>query len=178
MARPQIRPEIFIALQNGLAALLAVALLVAELNRRLLFAHPQVDLFWQVATLANRTVLPVLNVAETFLVTPDKLLAGLVAAVAIPLLAWWSRYWFATALSGHMALAAVIIMIRATFRRGYWAVPDLDLATVLAAMRPGIGGVVLLALAGLLLVMCLADHVAFLRFLGGFIFRRRGKAAA
>jgi hypothetical protein len=61
MTRPEIRPTIFIALQNGLAALLFAALLGAEIVRQLLHAHPQADVLWQLSTLANLTVMPVLR---------------------------------------------------------------------------------------------------------------------
>lgn len=178
MARPQIRPAIFIALQNGLAALLAAGLLLAELNRRMLFAHPQVELFWQVSTLANRTVMPVLRIADAYLVTPDRLLVGLLAGFAIPLLAWWTRYWFATALAGHMTLGALVIIIDGMFRRGTIALPELDNPQALLSAPYGIAGFLLVALALFVLAMCIADHVAFLRYLVGLVWRRRPRAEA
>ena len=110
MARPQIRPTIFIALQNGFAALLFAALLGAEIVRRLLHAYPQTDMLWQLSTFANLTVMPVLRYAEKFLPNPGWLMAALLAGIIVPLLAWWARYWFATALAGHVTLAALIVM--------------------------------------------------------------------
>jgi hypothetical protein len=176
MARPQIRPTIFIALQNGLAALLFASLLAAEIVRRLLHAYPQVDILWQLSTLANRTVMPVLLYAEQFHPTPGWLTAGLLAGIIVPLLAWWTRYWFATALAGHVTLAALIVMTHATIRRGTLSLPSLDLDGLLGAARPGAAVVILAALTLFVLVMCLADHLAFLRFLVS-LFRRSKRTA-
>ena len=176
MARPQIRPTIFIALQNGFAALLFAALLGAEILRRLLHAYPQADILWQLSTLANRTVMPVLRHAEQFLPTPGWLMAGLLAGIIVPLLAWWTRYWFATAVAGHVTLAALIVMTHATFRRGTLSLPSLDLADMLGAGRLGIAVTLLAALTLFVLVMCLADHLAFLRFLVA-LFRRPKRTA-
>ena len=176
MKRPEIRPAIFIALQNGLAALLFAALLGAEIVRQLLHAHPQADVLWQLSTLANLTVMPVLRYAEQFLPTPGWLMAGLLAGIIIPLLAWWTRYWFATALAGHVTLAALIAMTYTTFRRGTLSLPNIDLHGLLGAARPGAAGIILAALALFVLVMCLADHLAFLRFFVS-LFRRTKRAA-
>lgn len=171
MARPQIRPPIFIALQNAIAALLFALLLGAEIVRRLLYAYPQVDILWQLSTLANRTVMPVLQHAEVWLTTPATLLAALVAGVAIPLLAWWTRYWFATAVAGHVSLAILVMVIHELFRRGSLAFTSLDMQGILMA-RIGLAEALLLALSLLVLVMCIADHVAFIRFLASFRHRR------
>jgi hypothetical protein len=176
MARPQIRPTIFIALQNGFAAVLFAALLGAEIVRRLLHAYPQADVLWQLSALANRTVMPVLRHAEQFLPTPEWLMAGLLAGIFVPLLAWWTRYWFATALAGHVTLAALIVMTHATFRRGTLSLPSLNLDGLLGAAKPGVAGVILVALTLFVLVMCLADHLAFLRFFAS-LFRRSKRAA-
>ena len=176
MARPQIRPTIFIALQNGLAALLFAALLGAEVVRRLLHAYPQVDVLWQLSTLANHTVMPVLRHAEQVLPTPGWLMAGLVAGIIVPLLAWRTRYWFATALAGHVTLAALIVMTHATLRSGTLSLPSLSLDNMLGAARPGAAVILLAALTLFVLVMCLADHLAFLRFFVS-LFRRTKRAA-
>ena len=176
MTRPEIRPTIFIALQNGLAALLFAALLGAEIVRQLLHAYPQADMLWQLSTLANLTVMPVLRYAEQFLPTPGWLMAGLLAGIIIPLLAWWSRYWFATALAGHVTLAALIVMTHTTFRRGTLSLPSIDLGGLLGAARPGAAGIIHAALARFVLVMCLADHLAFLRSFVS-LFRRWKRAA-
>lgn len=166
MARPQIEPRIFIALQNGLAALLFALLLGAELVRRQLYEHPQSEMLWRLSTMADRSVMPVLQYVEHLLPTPDKLLMGLVAGILVPLLAWRTRYWFATALAGHVTLAALVVITYSMFRRGNLALASLDLPEVLATVRPGVAEYVLLALTLFVLVMCIADHVAFLRYLG------------
>lgn len=176
MARPQIRPTIFIALQNGFAALLFTALLGAEIVRRLLHAYPQVDILWQLSTLANRTVMPVLRHAEQFLPTPGWLMAGLLAGIIVPLLAWWTRYWFATAVAGHLTLAALIVMTHETLRRGTLSLRSIGLDDLLGAARPGAAVILLAALTLFVLVMCLADHLAFLRFFIS-LFRRSKRPA-
>jgi hypothetical protein len=165
MARPQIEPRIFIALQNGLAALLFALLLGAELVRRELYAHPQLEILWRLSTLADRTVMPVLKYVDQLLPTPDMLLIGLMAGLVIPLLAWWTRYWFATALAGHITFAALVVITFSIFRRGNLAFASLDLPEVMAAVRPGLIEYALLALTLFVLVMCIADHVAFVRYL-------------
>lgn len=172
MARPQIRPAIFIALQNAIAALLFALLLGAEVLRRLLYAYPQSDLLWQLAMLANRTVMPVLHHAETYVETPDQLLAALAAGVVIPLLAWWTRYWFATAIAGHLALAMLILIIQTLLFPGSYARATLDFPGLLAAILSGPEEMLLAGVALLVLVMCIADHVAFVRFLTSFRKRR------
>ena len=165
MARPQIEPRIFIALQNGLAALLFAVLLGAELVRRQLFAHPQQEILWRLSTLSDRTVMPVLQYIDQLLPTPDALLIGLMAGLVIPLVAWWTRYWFATALAGHITLAALVVITSSMFSRGNLAFASLDLHDVMVTVHPGLVGYVLLALSLFVLVMCIADHVAFVRYL-------------
>ncbi len=180
MSRPQIRPAIFIGLQNGLAALLFMALLAAELVRRLLYQFPESELLWRLSSLANHSVMPVLRAAEIYLPTPDRLLYGLVAGVAIALIAWLTRYWFATAVAGHVTLGALILITYTMFRRGNLALATGDLPDALANVRPGIPGLLLLALTLFVLVMCIADHVAFLKHLVDLKrqFARRGEQRA
>lgn len=165
MARPQIRPRIFIALQNASASLLFALLLGTDTVRRLLYEHPQSETLWWLSTLANRSVMPVLNYAEQLLPTPQKLTFGLAAGVVIPLLAWWTRYWLATAIAGHVTLAALVVIAYETFRRGNMALASLGLPDAIGSVHPGAGGYALLALTFFVLVMCISDHVAFVRYL-------------
>jgi hypothetical protein len=79
-------------------------------------------------------------------------------------------------LAGHLTLAALIVMTHATFRRGTLSLSALDLDGLLAVAKPGIAGVILAALTLFVLVMCLADHLAFLRFFVS-LFRRSKRAA-
>ena len=174
MARPQIRPRIFIALQNGLAMLIFAPLLAAELSRRLLYVYPQSGTLWWISGLVNHTVLPVLQFAERYLPTPDKLLAGLAAGVLIPLAAWWSGYWFATAVAGHVALGALIILTSSLLYGHGRALAALDLPEPIQAVHPMIAGYLLLVVTLFVLVMCIADHVAFIRYIVS-LFGRRGK---
>ena len=176
MTRPEIRPPIFIALQNSFAALLFAVLLGAELVRRLLYAYPQTELLWRLSGLANRTVMPVLHYAEELLPTPDKLLLGLAAGVVLPLLAWWARYWLVTAIAGHVTLAALIVITFTVFQRGNMSLAELDLPAVLLTARPGLIGLALIGLCLFVLVMCIADHVAFLRHMV-YLVRRIGRKA-
>lgn len=169
--RPQIRPGIFIGLQNGMAAVLSAILLAAELNRRLLYAYPDSGALWGFSTLANRTVMPLLRQIDKLLGTPDKLLLALLAGIVIPLLAWRTRYWFATALSGHLTLAALVVISYSVFQRGRIGQPWTNLADLFNAMNAALAGLALLALCLLVLVMCIADHVAFIRFSVSFIRR-------
>lgn len=165
MSRPQIRPPIFVALQNGLAALIFTSLYGAEMVRRLLDDYPQSELLWRLSTLANRTVMPVLQYAEHLLPTPEKLIIGLAAGMIIPLLAWWTRYWFVTALAGHLSLAALVIITFTVFRRGHLALLAYDVPNSLQVVRPNFAGYGLIALTLFVFVMCIADHVAFVRHL-------------
>ena len=163
--RPQIRPAIFVALQNGLAALLFAALICAETTRRLLDSYPQSEVLWRLSMLANRSVLPVLQYAGQYLTTPDKLMWGLVAGVAIPLLAWWTRYWFATAIAGHLSLAALLIIAYTAYNRGSLALAALNPPDQLDELGAAMAACVLVGLIILLVIMCIADHVAFIRHL-------------
>ncbi|MEI7599315.1 MAG: hypothetical protein WCJ41_08335 [Aestuariivirga sp.] len=171
MMRPQIRPGIFIGLQNGMAAALFATLLAAELNRRLLYTYPNSGALWWFSTLANRTVMPLLRQIDRLFGTPDKLLLVLLAGIAIPLLAWRTRYWFATALSGHLTLAALAIITYSVFQRGRLGLQWTDLPDALGTMNMPALGLALLALCLLVLVMCIADHVAFIRFFVSLIRR-------
>ena len=103
-------------------------------------------------------------------------MAGLLAGIIVPLLAWWTRYWFATALAGHVTLAALIVMTHATLRSGNLSLPSLGFENMLGAARPGAAVILLAALTLFVLVMCLADHLAFLRFFVS-LFRRTTRAA-
>lgn len=165
MIRPEIRPSIFLPLQNAMAASIFAALLGAEFTRRLLYAHPDIGILWWLSTLANRTVMPVLHLAETIFKTPDRLVLGLAAGVVMPLIAWWARYWLATAVAGHVTLGALLIMAYANLRRGTLIMPARDVHEFLALLRPDPTILIFMALIGLTLVMCIADHVAFLRYL-------------
>jgi hypothetical protein len=176
MARPQIRPPIFVPLQNGMAAALSASLLAADGLRRLLYAYPDSAPLWWLSVHVNRTLMPVMHYLETYLATPERVTACLVAGIVIPMLAWWTRYWFATALAGHLTLAGLLIITQAVFRRGTLGVPSSDIPTILAAMQPSLTGFVFLGLSLFVLVMCLADHAAFFRMFVG-LFRRRGKNA-
>jgi hypothetical protein len=149
MLRPQIKPPIFIALQNGMAALLFAALLGAELVRRLLYDYPQSELLWWLTIQSNRTVMPMLGYVNQLLPTPDRLLAGLAAGVIIPLLGWWARYWLVTAVAGHLTLGALLVMAVQIFREGNFPVASLGLVPLMLFV----------------LMMCIADHVAFMRFM-------------
>lgn len=177
MARPQIRPAIFIALQNGLAALLFAILLGAELARRLLGDYPSSETLWWLSSLVNHSVLPLLRLMEQYLTTPDKLLAGLIAGVLIPLLAWWTRYWFATALAGHLTLAALLFMTLPMFRsRG--VLSSLGVLDHPSLASPGPAAYALLLLCLFVLVMCIADHVAFIRHLVWLWRKLTGRSAS
>lgn len=176
MARPEIRPAAFIALQNAMAASFFALLLAADMLRRLLDKQPESELLWQLSTLANRTVMPVLRMADELVPDPDRLVLVLIAGVVIPLLAWWTRYWFATAVAGHVMLAALIIMGFWSFRR-----TNLDVAMLhpdaMVVSRIDTSALVFLTLGLLMLVMCLADHWAFWRFLRSLWTRWRHRAA-
>lgn len=155
MTRPQIRPAIFIGLQNGLAAAIASCLLLTELGRRLLYAYPESETLWWLSLLANRTVMPALQATEDLLGSPDRLVPALILAIAVPLLSWWTRYWFGTALSGHVAAGALTMTTLSVFARG---TPDLPGMVPLPLL-----GIALALLTLFALVMCVADHVAFIR---------------
>ena len=153
MQRPQIKPHIFLALQNAMATLLFAILLATEMMRHLLYENPSSETLWWLTSLANRSVMPMLQYVNQMLPVPDQLLAGLAAGVIVPLLAWWTRYWLVTAVSGHLVLGALIVLTLQHFPKG-----SVSLASL------GLGGWVLAALSLFVLVMCIADHVAFVRF--------------
>ena len=119
---------------------------------------------WWFSTLANRTVMPLLRQIDRMLVTPDKLLLGLVAGIAISLLSWWTRYWLTTALAGHLSLAGSVVITLFIFQRGRMGQPWADPMVMLSNMQTPVLGLSFLALSLFLLVMCIADHVAFIRF--------------
>lgn len=177
MLRPEIRPPLFLALQNALAAGLSTLLLGSELLRRLLYAYPQHEILWQLSALSNATVMPVLRFAEQFLPTPGQLLAGLVAGIVIPLAAWWTRYWLATAVAGHLSLAALIIMTYYAFRRGNVAIAWSDIPQALVTNRLDPAAILFFLLGLFVLVMCLADHLAFFRFMR-LLWQRHGRRKA
>lgn len=174
MARPQIRPPIFIALQNAMAAILFASLLAADLLRHLLHAHPDSPTLWWLSAQANHSLMPVLRYFDTYLETPEKLLAVLIAGIIVPLLAWRTRYWLATALAGHVTLAALLVMTDSLLRRQTMPIPSATLAGLLQVLRPSLPGFLLLGLSLFVLVMCVADHVAFFRSLTRAVRRRAG----
>lgn len=178
MMRPQINPPAFIALQNAMAASLCGLLLAAEMLRRMVDQRPDSEMLWRLASLSNRTLLPVLHFAEQFFPTPDRLLAALVAGILIPLLAWLTRYWFLTAAAGHVTLAALVVMTAAMLRRGNLELPLKDIPEAILAGRLGAGTLVMMALCLLLLVMCIADHIAFVSFMRTLCGRRARRAHA
>lgn len=173
MARPQIRPPIFVALQNGMASALFASLLLMDLLRRLLHAHPDSPTLWWLSVQANRSLMPVMRFLDTYISTPERLLAVLVAGIVIPLLAWRTRYWLATAFAGHVTLAALVIITNSLLRKETMPMPSPTLSGILAVLKPSLPGFLLLGLSLFVLAMCVADHVAFFRFLAG-LFRRRG----
>ena len=178
MMRPQIQPPVFIALQNAMAASLCGLLLAAEMLRRLVDQHPDSELLWRLVPLSNRTLLPVLQFPEQFFPTPDRLLAALAAGILTPLLAWFTRYWLLTAVAGHVTLAALVVMTAAMLRRGNLELPLTEIPAAIAAGRVGVGLIILMALCLLLLVMCIADHLAFFKFIHALWTRRPRRAHA
>lgn len=175
MRRPQIKPSAFIALQNAMAASFFALLLAADLLRRLVNAHPDSELMWRLSMLANRTVMPVLRYGEQYAPTPDRLTAALLAGILLPLLAWLTRYWLLTAVAGHVMLAALIIMTLTMLRGGNLELPLSHIPQAILAGRVGAGAFILFFLSLFMLVMCIADHLAFLRFMRD-LWRRRKKA--
>lgn len=172
MHRPVIRPRLFLGLQNAMAALLFAAVLGAELVRRLLYHDPGSETLWRLSGLANRSVMPVLHFMEQLLPGPDRLLLGLIGCVVIPLLAWRTRYWLATAVAGHVSLAALVVMAYSAFARSHAGLALAALSGELPLRQPDPAALVFLGLAVVMLVMCIADHVAFIRFLMSFRRRR------
>ena len=140
--------------------------------RRLLHAYPDSDLLWWLSVQANRTLMPILRYLDSHFATPERVLAVLFAGVVIPLLAWWTRYWFATALAGHMLFFALAAITLSIFRRGTLSVPPQNPSDVLWVMQPSLPGFLFLGLTVFVLIMCIADHVAFFLFFAG-LFRRR-----
>lgn len=171
MHRPVIKPALFIGLQNAMAALLFSGVLTAELVRRLLYHYPGSEELWRLSALSNRSVLPVLRFMEDLLPGPDRLLLGLVGCVVVPLLAWRTRYWLATAVAGHVTFAALMVMAYSAFVRSRSGLALAALSGDIPLRQPDPAALIFLALAVMMLVMCIADHVAFIRFI--LSFRRR-----
>ena len=110
--------------------------------------------------------MPVLQYVDQLLPTPDKLLIGLAAGLVIPLLAWWTRYWFVTALAGHITFAALVVITFPCFRRGnLCALHRWICRKSWRRFGPGSLDMRSSALSLFVLVMCIADHVAFVRYL-------------
>lgn len=176
MARPQIRPTTFVGLQNGVAAAIAACLLLTELSRRLLYAYPESETLWWLTILSNRTVMPLLQLMEDHLGNPDWLVPALLAAVAVSLLSWGTRYWFGTALSGHMALAALVVVTLSIFSRGRVLYGYSAPSELLGPINLPLLGIALGLLSLSVLIMCIADHVAFFRYIHHLVsrLRRRG----
>ena len=177
MARPQIRPPIFIALQNVTAVILCVSLLAEDALRRLLDAHPASAALWWLSVQANRTLTPVTLYIERYLETSEQVTACLVAGIVIFLIAWRTGYWLATALAGHLSFAALAVMTRSVFNRGAVGAPSHNTPDHFTGTPPNVLGLMFMGLTLFMLVMCLADHLAFFRFLVG-LFRRRTKGDA
>lgn len=176
MARPQIRPPIFIALQNGMAATLCLSLLAQDALRHLLHFYPESAALWWLSVQANRTLMPVMAYLERYLETSEQVRACLLAGIVVCVIAWRTRYWLATALAGHLALAAFAVITRSIFSRGTVWVRWYDIPGLFTAGSPSVLGLFFLGLTVFALVMCLADHLAFFRFFVGLFRRRRSGA--
>jgi hypothetical protein len=156
----------FYAVQNGFAALFFSLLLGAELLRHLLSSFPGVEIYWRLASLSNRTVMPLLSAVSDVFNSPVVTLVILGTGVLLPLVAWRYRHWLGTAISGHVALGCLVMIT-------WWALKRNNTGTAMASLSDAFSprlydtSVVSLSLLSLAMAaLCILNHVAFFRLSG------------
>lgn len=149
------------ALQNGLAAALFGLLFGAEILRHLLDSFPGTEILWRLTSFANLTVAPGLDLVGSTVTSPVALLGVLALAVALPIAAWRRRNWLGTAVSGHCALALMVLLAFCALKRHNSNVALASLSDVLDIRFYDTSAASFILLAAVMGVFCILNHVAF-----------------
>ena len=161
MHREMLRSRAIYVLQNGMAVGLFGLLFIAEASAYLLNAYPNWEFTWWLSLNSNRLVGSLLNIGDSVLKIPYLLLAILAASVVLPIIALRRRSWLGTAISGHVALGAgVVISQNALLQVQH----DRAVASLSAALDPTIMSPSALWFCTTTLVMlalCVLNHFMF-----------------
>ena len=161
MSKKILRSNAVYAIQNGLAACLFLLLFVGEGSAYLLNAFPTSELVWRISLTVNHIVGPILEIGDELFQLPFLLLGILASAVVLPGLAYLYRNWFATAVSGHMALgAAVFITLKSLMQVGRdHSVASLSAVFDTSILSPTAWS--LCAITSVMAVFCILNHAMF-----------------
>ena len=149
------------AVQNGLAALVFALLFSGEALAYLLHAFPAAETLWRMTSLSNRLSGALLGTLSSLFTTPFLLLALLGTAVTVPLLAWRHKHWLGTAISGHVALAAIVALAFGALKRNSTGHAVASLSDILDPRILDTGVLSLVLIGLVMLVLCALNHAAF-----------------
>jgi hypothetical protein len=153
----------FYAVQNGLAAMLFALLLSAEILRHLLSSFPGVELLWRLTSLSNQTVAPLLNILSNAFHSPIALLAALGAGLFVPLAAWRYRNWLGTAISGHVAMGCLVVIVWWALKRNNTGQAMASVSNIFEARLYDTSAISMIVLSLVMAAFCVLNHVAFFR---------------
>ena len=149
------------AIQNGMAAGLFVFLFITEALSYLLHAYPSVELLWVLSVNTDSIAGELLMIADDAIQIPCLLLIILATATLIPLISYRRLNWFGTAVSGHVALGGMVMMVLTGKTFGSLPVETASLSRnfVPANIDSGIASLMIMAMV--MSILCLANHVMF-----------------
>jgi hypothetical protein len=150
------------AVQNSLAAAVFLFLLAAESLAYLLYCDPGSELLWALSVPFNRIAAPVLDPLDAWSgLGPLLSIAILGAVVAAPALAQFGRNWLATSVSGHVALAASVILTAGAMQRAQTHDVSASLSPIFdpSAFDTSSTGLALATIA--LVALCVLNHIVF-----------------
>ena len=149
-------------MQNGMAAILFLFLLLAEGAAYLLDKFPSVEFFWWLAITTNRIAGSVLDSAGRMAQSATLVPAFLVFAVLVALASYARKNWLGTAISGHVALGIGVLITSEAMKRasvGHLTVASLDPGFNPAVLTSGTVSLALLTFS--MAVLCLGNHIMF-----------------
>jgi len=149
------------AVENGLAALLFLFLFTSEAVAHLLTAFPSHEVLWRLAIATHRLASPLTGVIGHRLDAPYLFLCALAVAVSLPLLAYRSHSWFGSAVCGHVALAAFVVMIVDTYFRARVGREFASLSQVIDSRTFDTSMITLLAVTAAMAGLCILNHITF-----------------
>lgn len=148
--------------ENSLAALVFFFLLAAQTLAYLLYCFPGSELLWALSVPFNRLAAPMLDPFGAWLgLGPLQSIAILGLIAAIPILAHLGRNWLGTSISGHVALAVLVILTAGAMQRAQTHQVSASLSPIFDPSAFDMSSAGLASATAMLVVLCGLNHIVF-----------------
>ncbi len=155
------RPFLF---QNGLAMLVFTALLFTQIVTYLLYLYPGSELLWALTINSNRMFGPVFqSFSFDFGLGPLAAITVLSAMAIFPAVSLARNSWLGTAVAGHVALAACVVLTDGAVQRANTGSITASLVPVIEQGMRDSRSLFLALMTAILLVLCSLNHIVFFR---------------